>query len=149
MSTPQALRPCFASSPVARRTRRFAQSAAVIWRSPRGPTTDAAIWSSATFPRSGLSLWRKSSKSEFDVRRRMPSARNGGTHDRLTSTPDVQSLGANGPLGVDCGRLLFWRRDGVHAVYNILERLYCFRQNRNELQKNALNRLKSRDRAQN
>jgi hypothetical protein len=64
-------------------------------------------------------------------------------HDRLTSIRNVQSLGANGRSGSDCGRLLFWRRDGIHAVYNILVRLYCLSQNRIELQKNALSLARS------
>ena len=33
--------------------------------------------------------WRKCSNSEFDIRRRMRSARNGRTHVRLTSPPAV------------------------------------------------------------
>ena len=35
-------------------------------------------------------IWRKRSKSEFDIRRRMRSARNGRTHVRLTS--DIRFL---------------------------------------------------------
>jgi len=68
-------------------------------------------------------------------------------HDRLTSIRDVQSLGANGRSGSIAA--VSYSGGGMASTPYITYWCSDIASVRIELQKNALNPLKSRDRAQN